>query len=684
MKALLQNNFNYLIFTLVLILLITLKIINPSFIKSVSFLSFDLYQKIFSEQKKDSQVVIIDIDESSLGKFGQFPWSRSVFAKILDQLNLSNPKAVGFDIFFTEKDKQSPDEIMKSYGLIPSDLKELQKLKSHDEIFSEKLKESKSIIAVLGSNVPSHSNYDRKAKAKFLSKGGDPKNFTYSYPYSIGSLEELENNVKGLGSISFLDQLDGIIRSLPLIVQFNKKMYPTLGLEMVRVGSKQKNIYIELNEVGIQRISARPYKIESDPNGIIWIKYKKSDKNQYISAGDVYDGKFQSDFFKDKYVLIGASAQGLFDLVKNPLGVTIPGVEVHANIIENIIDQSYLVRNPNTYVFELIFSIIVALITFVLSQKIKPKYSLSIFFGNILAIIIIGFSIYKFRSELIDISYPIFIVTVTFLTGLYFRFIEENKMALANLQKEAKLLKERELAAGVQKSLFPDISKFENFIFAKNVPARDVSGDYFDVVRSTPEEYFFTLADVSGKGVKAGMYMAKASSIFRTLTNLKFPLEKVVFGVNNELVEAKFKGMFVTAVFGKINIKTGELVFINAGHESILVFDKNKNYEYIKSEMPPLGIVKYFTESMVKSSTMDLKDKTLVVYTDGVTEGYIKSGEELGAEGVQKIVDNMSEVTPKNIVESIEKELNWGAEKLRDDITCMAININNTELIKKK
>ena len=651
--------------------------------KSISYLSFDLYQKVFAE-KKDSDVVIIDIDENSLGKFGQFPWNRKVFADILDKINESNPKAIGFDIFFTEKDKQSPDEIIKSYGLVPSDMAELQNLKSPDEIFSEKLKQSKSIIAVLGSNVPSHSNYDRKAKARFLSKGGDPKKFTYSYPYSIGSLEVLEKDVKGLGSISFLDQLDGIIRSLPLVVQFDKKIYPTMGLEMVRVGSKQKNIYIELNEVGIQRISARPYKINSDPNGIIWIKYKKSDKNQYISAGDVYDGKFQSDFFTDKYVLIGASAQGLFDLVKTPLGITIPGVEVHANVIENILDQSYLIRNPNTYIFELLFSIIVALITFILSQRVKPKLSLSIFFGNILAIIVIGFYIYKFRSELVDMSYPIFIVTVTFLTGLYFRFIEENKIALDNLQKEAKLLKERELAAGVQKSLFPDISKFENFIFAKNVPARDVSGDYFDVVRATPEEYFFTLADVSGKGVKAGMYMAKASSIFRTLTNLKFPLEKVVFGVNNELVEAKFKGMFVTAVFGKLNIKTGELVFINAGHESILTFDQNKNYEYIKSEMPPIGIVKYFTESMVKSNTMNLKDKTFVVYTDGVTEGYLKNGEELGAEGVQKIIDGMSEVTPKTIVESIEKELNWGAEKLRDDITCMAININNTELIKKK
>ena len=684
MRAFFEKNLNYLIFSILLLILISLKVINPSLIKSISYLSFDLYQKVFVEKKSDSDVVIIDIDETSLGKFGQFPWSRSVFAKIIDQVETSNPKVIGFDIFFTEKDKQSPEEIIKSYGLIPSDIADLQKLKGHDDVFAEKLKSAKTVTAVLGSNVPSHSNYDRKAKAKFLSKGGDPKEFTYSYPYSIGSLEKLEKEVQGLGSISFLDQLDGIIRSLPLIVRFDNKIYPTMGLEMVRVGENQKNLYIELNEVGINRISARPYKIDSDPNGIIWIKYKEPQKKQYISAGDVFDGKFQTDFFKDKYVLIGASAQGLFDLVKIPTGLTVPGVEVHANVIENILDQSYLVRNPNTYVFELLFSIIVALLTFVLSQKIRPKYSLSVFFGNLLFIIIIGFYIYKFRSELIDISYPIFILTITFLAGLYFRFIEENKLALANLQKEAKLLKERELAAGVQKSLFPDISKFENFIFAKNVPARDVSGDYFDVVRSTPEEYFFTLADVSGKGVKAGMYMAKASSIFRTLTNLKFPLEKVVFGVNNELVEAKFKGMFVTAVFGKLNIKTGELVFINAGHESILTFDKGKNYEYIKSDMPPIGIIKYFTETMVKSNTMNLKDKTFVVYTDGVTEGYLKNGEELGAEGVQNIINSIENINPKNIVLSIEKELNWGAEKLRDDITCMAINIENTELIKKK
>ena len=683
MKALLLKYQNYLTFFVLLIFLITIKIINPSFVKSISFISFDLYQKIFPLEKNETEVIIIDIDEKSLGKFGQFPWSRSVFAKIIENVNETNPKAIGFDIFFTEKDKQSPDEFLKAYNLIPTDVNEIQNIKGHDEIFREQLEKTKSVTAVLGSNVPSHSNYDRKAKARFLSKGGDPKKFTYSYPYSIGSLEKLEKSVKGLGSISFLDQTDGIIRSLPLLVQFEKKMYPTMALEMVRVGGNQKNLYVEMNEVGITRISARPHKILSDPNGIIWIKYKKSLKSQYISASSVFDGKFDEKRFKDKYVLIGASAQGLFDLVKTPLGKTIPGVEVHANVIENILDQSYLVRNPNTYIFELLFAIIVSIATFFLSQRIKPKYSLSIFFGSLTIVIIIGFSLFLFRSELVDISYPIFMLTITFLAGLYFRFIEENRIALANLQKEAKLLKERELAGEVQKSLFPDISKFENFIYATNVPARDVSGDYYDVVNVTKNEYFFTLADVSGKGVKAGMYMAKASSIFRTLSNLSYPLEKVVFGVNNELVEAKFKGMFVTAVFGKFNIETGEVTFVNAGHESIMVFDRSKNFEFIKSELPPIGIVKYFTESMVKSKTINLKDKTFVVYTDGVTEGYLKNGEELGAEGVQRIVKGLDTITPKNIVDSIASELNWGAEKLRDDITCLALDLKNTELLKK-
>ena len=147
MKAFVQKNLNYFVFLILLTLFFFLKILNPAFIKSVSYLSFDLYQKLFVE-KKDSDVVIIDIDEQSLGKFGQFPWNRRVFAKILDQLNTANPKAIGFDIFFTEKDKQSPEEIIKSYDLIPSDITELQKLKGPDDLFAEKLNKFRFLLKV--------------------------------------------------------------------------------------------------------------------------------------------------------------------------------------------------------------------------------------------------------------------------------------------------------------------------------------------------------------------------------------------------------------------------------------------------------------------------------------------------------------------------------------------------------
>ena len=171
-----------------------------------------MYQKVFPIKKNDSNVIIIDIDEKSLSKFGQFPWNRSVFAKIIENVNYAKPKAIGFDVFFSEKDKQSPEEIIKSYNILSGDvINYLVNIKSHDERFRQQLENSKSVLAVLGSNVSSHGSYDRKAKARFLSKGGDPNQFTYNYPYSIGSLEKLEKSTKGLGSISFLDQLDGII-----------------------------------------------------------------------------------------------------------------------------------------------------------------------------------------------------------------------------------------------------------------------------------------------------------------------------------------------------------------------------------------------------------------------------------------------------------------------------------------
>ena len=110
-----EKNINYISFSIILLILIIVRIQNPEFVKSISSISFDSYQKIFKYNEKQDDIVIVDIDEPSLAKFGQFPWGRNVFSKILENINKENPKSIGFDIFFSEKDKQSPEEIIKTY-----------------------------------------------------------------------------------------------------------------------------------------------------------------------------------------------------------------------------------------------------------------------------------------------------------------------------------------------------------------------------------------------------------------------------------------------------------------------------------------------------------------------------------------------------------------------------------------
>ena len=236
-----EKNINYISFSIILLILIIVRIQNPEFVKSISNISFDSYQKIFKYNEKQDDIIIVDIDEPSLAKFGQFPWGRNVFSKILENINKENPKSIGFDIFFSEKDKQSPEEIIKTYSIKDPDIKNaLKSIKGHDEKFQKTLKETKSVLAVFGSLVPTKGTYNRKGKARIFAKGGNIKNYVYNYKYSLGSIPILEKNSKGLGSINYITQSDAVVRSLPLIMVFNNKLFPSFGLEMIRVGEKKE------------------------------------------------------------------------------------------------------------------------------------------------------------------------------------------------------------------------------------------------------------------------------------------------------------------------------------------------------------------------------------------------------------------------------------------------------------
>ena len=662
-----MNNIKKYSSIVLLIFLFLIKIQDSNFVRKVENISYDAYQSIFIKKSTFDDVVIIDIDEKSIGEIGQFPWRRDIFANLINKLNQYGVSVITFDVFFSEEDKQNPKKILEEFN-IKNDT-----VVDSDQKLLESIQSSNVVLPVLGDISKYNKDNSSKPKTNIISKGGDPSDYIYKFKNKITSLEKFNNAAKGVGTISYLDSIDAVLRSLPIFLKIENDIWPTLSLETLRVLHGHKSILINSDETGINLIKTRKYQIKPNPNSIVYINYKKFDKENYISAVDVLNQNINANKLRDKIAIIGSSAQGIFDFVKIPNGNVIPGVETHAHMIENIINNDFIIKNTLTTIAENLLLLISLILALIIPNKILPKFSIVFFGGLIFFSLSSSIIAYQF-NYFVDVFYIILSSSLLFLTTLYFRYLRENEIALDNEKKQIILKKEREIAGEVQKKLFPEVFEDSKLIYAKNIPARDVSGDYYDYIRVNENEIYFTLADVSGKGIKAGILMANASSVFRSLAKLEKPVSTIARYVNNQVSDSSYQGMFITAVIGKINIEKQEVEYINLGHEPIMIFDKEYNFEYIKSSLPPLGIMKFDEDSFFKSSVKNIKDKTLLIYTDGVTEGYLKSNEELGVKGFEDLIKNNKFNNSKHIIDKVCEVLD-NRSKLRDDITCIGINI---------
>ena len=650
-----------------LALLVLIKIQDSNFVKRIENISYDIYQSIFEENSEFNDVLIVDIDEKSIGEIGQFPWRRDVFANLVDKLENLEASVISFDIFFSEEDKQNPSKILGELNISNEGVLD------SDQSLITAIQNSNVILPVLGDISVFDKMNNSKPKTNFISRGGDAENYLYNFKNKITSLEVINNAAKGIGNISYLDNQDGVLRSLPILLKIDGDIWPSLSLETLRLLHKNKSILIQSSESGIKTIRTKNYSFNTDPNAIVHINYKKFGKDKYISAVDILNDKISKNIIKDKIILIGSSAQGLFDFVKIPSGKVIPGVETHAHAIENIINNDFIIKNLKTDIIEIIILLISLILVLIIPKKVNPKLSIVFFVGLCVFLITSSLVFYQF-NYFIDVFYTTLGSAFLFLVTLYFRYLQENEIAIENEKKQIVLKKEREIAGEVQKKLFPKEFEQKNILYAKNVPARDVSGDYYDYIKISEDEFYFTLADVSGKGVKAGILMANAAAVFRSMAKLNKEVSTIARYINNQVADSSYQGMFITAVVGKYNIKEKKIEYINLGHEPIMVYDENFNFEYYKSTLPPLGIMAMDNDDFFQTNEISLVNKNLVIYTDGVTEGYLENNQELEAKGVEKeIIDNKFK-SPEAIIEHLSDILTKRKEPLRDDITCLIIS----------
>ena len=169
--------------------------------------------------------------------------------------------------------------------------------------------------------------------------------------------------------------------------------------------------------------------------------------------------------------------------------------------------------------------------------------------------------------------------------------------------------------------------------------------------------------------------MANASAVFRSLAKMDSSVSKTALYINNQVKDSSYQAMFITAILGRINLEKKEMEFINMGHEPMMVLDQNLNFEYVKSTLPPMGLMPVKDESFFKTSTMDISEKTILIYTDGVTEGYIDEGKELEVAGLESEIKKLNSRDPNIIINHATKILTEKGFGLRDDITALGIKI---------
>ena len=259
--------------------------------------------------------------------------------------------------------------------------------------------------------------------------------------------------------------------------------------------------------------------------------------------------------------------------------------------------------------------------------------------------------------------------------GLYYnKLMSKLENSEAEKQKwRDRISNEVKLAVKVQENFLPK-RNLENYpVHGINIAAREVSGDIFSFYPHNDSVYFI-IADVAGKGIHAGMVMAKASTLFEIMSRDKVDPDEMMFHMNNDLFLTKTGGMFVTCILGEYNTRTDEIRWVNGGHQPAVLRSSSGNYEQYESKSPPMGVILQKDKSVYNVNKTKLEDRRFFAFTDGLSESLNSAGEEIGIDGSLKIIEeNFNLDSSKQLSDISNSVIKNAGSKLSDDLTLISI-----------
>jgi adenylate cyclase len=387
---------------------------------------FDFYQRFDPRVKTARPVTIVDIDEKSLANIGQWPWPRTRLADLVTNLTKLGAVVIAFDVIFSEPDRLNPDAAALMFRNLDEDAKaKLRALPSNDEILAEAIRHSRVVLGESG--LPEViAEFDTTVPTTGMAMlGSDPQRFMFDFPGLLRNTHVLETAAAGHGLLTIKPERDGIIRRVPMVLLVQGQPMPFLSFEMLRVASGSDTILIKSDPSGIKSVAVRGFEVPTDRNGQLWVHYAPNDPSLYVPAVDVLEGRVAPEKIARKLVLIGTSAVGLNDIKTTPVSAAMPGVEIHAQVLEAALTKSLLAQPPYAFALELAAALVLGLLVIAFAPQFGPVTLVVV--GAMFATLLIGTSWYFFTRHrlLVDFTYPLMSTTAIYLTLIFASFVRE-------------------------------------------------------------------------------------------------------------------------------------------------------------------------------------------------------------------------------------------------------------------
>ena len=409
--------------------LVPLRLANPRPLEELRVRTFDLLQALWPRAQTAHPVVIVDIDEDSLKAIGQWPWPRTTIADLVTRITQLGALTIGFDVIFAEPDRMSPAIAEQSFRGIDADTRaKLDSLPSNDQVLADAIKQSRVVVGQAGTAIPTpKSPAEAALQTGFAVRGPDPSPYLVTFPGLLRNVLPIEEAAAGRGLFSINPESDGIVRRVPVIMEAQGGLVPSLTMEMLRVVSHSSAILVRVNDAGVQSVAVPGLEVPTDRNGQFWVHFNRHDQARFVSAKDVLQGNVPPDRFRGRLVLIGTSAIGLLDLKTTPVEAAMPGVEVHAEILESVLTKSLLVQPNYAIGAELVLAVLLGLVIIAVAPMLSA--TVVVLLGAALIAGLVGLSLYLFveHNLLIDFTYPLISSWLIYLVLTFVNLFREQK-----------------------------------------------------------------------------------------------------------------------------------------------------------------------------------------------------------------------------------------------------------------